>query len=103
MPWQGVVFQAPPGSPVQAVAAGRVVYASTLRGYGLLLILDHGNGLLSLYSHVQGMLKGVGAQVEAGERIAAVGQSAELGQPGLYFEMRQHGRPIDPLRYLRLR
>ncbi|MEW6611956.1 MAG: murein hydrolase activator EnvC family protein [Pseudomonadota bacterium] len=103
MPWQGVVFQAPPGSPVQAVAAGRVVYASALRGYGLLLILDHGNGLLSLYSHVQGMLKGAGAQVEAGERIAAVGQSAELGQPGLYFEMRQHGRPVDPLRYLRLR
>lgn len=101
--WQGVVFNAAPGSPVRAIAAGRVVYAGSLRGYGTMIILDHGNGLLSLYSHLQHVLSGMHDKVTAGERIASVGADPELGLAGLYFEIRRYGKPVNPLQYLRLR
>lgn len=103
MSWQGVIFNVSSGTSVRAIAAGRVVYVGNLRGYGQLMIVDHGNGLMSLYGNLQGVAKSVDATIQAGERIAAVGNSPELGQPGFYFEMRAGRHPVDPLRYLRLR
>lgn len=101
--WQGITFRSSVGSPVRAIAAGTVVYAGTLRGYGQIMILDHGNGLLSLYGHIQGMLRSVNQHVAAGEQLASVGQDPDQEESGLYFELRKNGRPVDPLHYLRLR
>lgn len=103
MSWQGVIFNVAAGAPVRAIAAGRVVYVGNLRGYGLLIIVDHGNGLMSLYGNLQGVSKSMDSSVQANEHIAAVGSSPDLGQPGFYFEMRAGRHPVDPLRYLRLR
>lgn len=82
------------GSPVYAVHDGRVVFADWLRGYGLMLIIDHGNGLLSLYGHNQSILKHVGDKIRQGEIISLVGQSGSMDKPGLYFEIRENTKPI---------
>ncbi|MEK8090205.1 murein hydrolase activator EnvC family protein [Thermithiobacillus plumbiphilus] len=103
MRWQGVVFGSSAGSPVRAIAPGRVVYAGSLRGYGQIMILDHDNGLLSLYSHIRGMLRETGQRVAAGEQIASVGQDPDQEESGLYFELRKNGRPVNPQSYLRSR
>lgn len=95
--WRGVLIAAREGTEVHSVASGRVAYADWLRGFGLLLILDHGDGYMTLYGHNQALHKEVGNWVEAGETIAAVGSSGDAPQAGLYFEIRHQGEPVDPL------
>lgn len=93
---QGVVIGADTGTEVRAVSGGRIVFAEWMRGFGLLMIMDHGDGYMSLYGHNQSLYKSVGAWVEAGELIARVGDSGGLTTSGLYFEIRYQGRPLDP-------
>jgi septal ring factor EnvC (AmiA/AmiB activator) len=97
MKWQGVLIDAADGAEVKAVAAGRVVFADWLRGFGLLLILDHGDGYMSLYGNNQGLRVGVGDTVQAGEVVANVGNDGGQDSDGLYFEIRYKGTPQDPL------
>ncbi len=101
--WDGMLIDTARGSPVRSVAAGRVVYADWLPGLGLLLIVDHGAGYLSLYGHNDRLYRSVGASVAAGEVIAAAGDTGGRPAPQLYFEIRQDGRPIDPLPWFRAR
>lgn len=95
--WRGLFLTAPGGTPVKAVAAGRVVYADWLRGFGNLLIVDHGEDYLSLYGYNEALLKQVGDSVGGGETLATVGNSGGSTQSGLYFEIRHQGKPIDPM------
>ncbi len=99
--WDGVLIGASAGSQVHAVHGGRVVFADWLRGAGLLVILDHGNGYLSLYGHNQSLLKDAGDVVKAGDAIATVGTSGGQDTPALYFAIRQQGRPSDPAQWCR--
>ncbi|AYG47065.1 peptidase M23 [Pseudomonas sp. Leaf58] len=99
--WDGVMISANPGTQVRAVHGGRVVFADWLRGAGLLVILDHGNGYLSLYGHNQSLLKSAGDIVKAGEAISTVGDSGGQEAAGLYFAIRQQGRPTDPSQWCR--
>lgn len=95
--WDGVVIAAPRGTPVKAIYRGRVVYADWLAGLGLLMIIDHGGGFLSLYGHNEQLYRAVGDQVAPGDTVAGVGDSGGRAQPGLYFEIRQGARPLDPV------
>ena len=97
---QGLLIAGSAGAEVQAVRAGRVAYADWLKGYGLLLILDHGNGWMSLYAFNDTLLKNVGDAVDAGEAISTVGTSGGQGRPALYFELRRNGQPQDPKAWL---
>lgn len=97
----GILIQAANGQPVRAVADGQVIYADWLRGYGWVIVLDHGNGLMSLYGHNQSLLKSPGDVVRNGDHVALVGQSGGRDRSGLYFEIRQKGAAVDPLRWLR--
>lgn len=97
----GLLIAAPLGTPVRAVADGTVVFAEWMTGYGMILIVDHGNGYLSLYAHNESLLKEVGATVKRGDTLARVGNSGGLEQPGLYFELRRNGQPVDPGGWLR--
>ncbi len=99
--WQGVVIAAKEGQEVQAVSHGRVAFADWLRGYGLLLIIDHGDGYMSLYGHNHSLYREVGDWVEKGDSIAAVGNSGGIDQSALYFEIRKDGKPTDPVRWCR--
>ncbi|MCS6785696.1 MAG: peptidoglycan DD-metalloendopeptidase family protein [Thiobacillaceae bacterium] len=99
--WKGLFIRAPAGREVRAVASGRVVFADWLRGFGNLLILDHGGGYLSLYSNAETLYKQVGEPVRAGDVIATVGNTGGQEQTGLYFELRRQGRPFDPLSWVR--
>lgn len=101
--WNGVMIQAREGNTVHAVSRGRVAYADWLRGYGLLVILDHGDGYMSLYGHNQSLLKEVGDWVEANEAIASVGSSGGQQSAGLYFEIRHNGQPANPADWCRQR
>lgn len=98
---EGLLISAPSGTPVYSVAAGRVVYADWLKGYGMLMVVDHGNGSMSLYANNDALLKEVGDAVKAGERIAAVGSSGAQKQSALYFEIRLNGQPQNPGPWLR--
>ncbi len=97
--WNGVLIAAKRGTPVRAVAHGRVVFADWLRGFGLLMIIDHGDGYMSLYGHNDALYRAVGDWVEAGDEIAVVGDSGGLARPALYFELRYRGAPLNPLRW----
>lgn len=99
--WNGIVIRAPQGRSVHAVARGRVAYADWLRGYGLLLIIDHGDGYMSLYGHNQSLFKETGDWVEAGEEIASIGNSGGQQSSGLYFEIRHNGKPTNPGKWCR--
>ncbi|VVM64233.1 murein hydrolase activator EnvC family protein [Pseudomonas fluorescens] len=99
--WDGVMISASAGSQVHAVHGGRVVFADWLRGAGLLVILDHGNGFLSLYGHNQTLLKSAGDVVKAGEPISTVGNSGGQDTSALYFAIRQQGHPSDPAQWCR--
>lgn len=101
MRWQGVMFEAPAGSEVRAVAPGVVVFSDWLRGFGMLAIVDHGDGWMSLYGSVDSIYKRRGDPVELDEVIATVGQSGGETEVGLYFEMRYKEEPKDPLAWLR--
>lgn len=94
--WRGVMIDADMGAEVRAVAGGRIAFADWMRGFGLLAIVDHGNGYMSLYGNNQSLYKTVGAWVEAGELIARVGDSGGQSDSGLYFEIRYQGEPLDP-------
>ncbi len=97
--WKGVLIAAAEGEPVQAIAAGKVVFADWLRGYGLLVIIDHGGGYMSLYGHNQSLQKETGSRVTQGEVISTVGNSGGNERAGLYFEIRHNGEPVDPMRW----
>src|SRR5688500_3123742 len=99
--WDGVLVAGSQGSPVRAVYHGRVVYADWLSGLGLLTIVDHGDGYLSLYGHNERLYKEVGERVTAGDTIATVGDSGGRSSPALYFEIRKGGRPVDPRPWFR--
>jgi septal ring factor EnvC (AmiA/AmiB activator) len=101
--WKGVLIRAAPGADVHAAAAGRVVFADWLRGFGNLLVIDHGEGVLSVYGNNESLLADVGARVGAGDPVATVGSSGGAAEAGLYFELRFKGRPIDPLRWAQAR
>lgn len=101
--WQGVMIAGREGAPVHAVHHGRVVFADWFRGKGLLMIIDHGDGYMSLYAHNQSLLKQTGDWVRAGEQIASVGMSGGLSRASLYFEIREKGAPSDPKRWCRAR
>ncbi|MAV75826.1 MAG: hypothetical protein CL691_04330 [Cellvibrionales bacterium] len=94
--WEGITLTANIGEPIQAVFSGRVVFSDWFQGQGLLLIIDHGQGYLSLYSHNQSLLKNTGAMVVGGETIATVGNSGGQLKSGLYFEIRHNGEPQNP-------
>lgn len=94
--WSGWFIRARDKQPVQAIAPGRVVYADWLRGFGNLLIVDHGQGYMSLYGNNQALYKQVGDTLQTGELIAAVGNSGGNEDSGLYFELRYKGQPINP-------
>jgi murein hydrolase activator len=97
----GLLIAANAGAPVKAVADGTVVYAEWMTGYGLLLIVDHGNGYMSLYAHNDALLKDVGIGVKRGDAVATVGSSGGHGRPALYFELRRNGQPVNPNTWLR--
>lgn len=97
----GAVIGAREGADIRAVADGRVVYADWLRGYGLMLIVDHGKGFMSLYAFNQSLYKTVGESIQAGDRVASVGRSGGRSQASLYFGIRRHGRPVDPEQWCR--
>ena len=99
--WDGMVLAAPGGTELRAVRAGRVVYADWLPGMGQLLVLDHGKGYMSLYGHNQQLLKTAGQDVRQGEVVARVGDSGGQGNPGLYFEVRRDGKPVNPAAWVR--
>lgn len=101
MRWNGVLIAGQEGQPVRSVARGHVVFADWLRGFGLLLIIDHGDGYMTLYGNNEAMFKEHGDWVQAGEIIAAVGTSGVPPRAGLYFEVRSGGKPVNPLQWLR--
>jgi len=97
--WQGVVINAREGSEVSAISHGQVVFSDWLQGYGLLVIIDHGDNFMSLYGFNQSLYKGPGDWVEAGDIIATVGESGGQTKSGLYFEIRKNGKPTNPSRW----
>lgn len=97
---QGLLIAGSAGAEVHAVSAGRVAYADWLKGYGLLLILDHGNGWMTLYAFNDSLLKNTGDEVRAGEAISTVGSSGGQGRSALYFELRRNGQPQNPAAWL---
>ncbi len=99
--WNGVVIGAEPGTPVNAIYYGRVAYADWLTGLGLLIILDHGSGYMSLYGHNEVLTKEPGDWVVPGEIIARVGDTGGQQQSAVYFEIREDGEPVDPRRWMK--
>lgn len=97
--WQGMLIGAPAGDAVHSIHRGRVAYAGWLRGFGLLLIIEHEDGFMSLYGHNETLIRETGDWVESGEVIATVGDSGGNSQSGLYFEIRHAGRPVNPRRW----
>jgi septal ring factor EnvC (AmiA/AmiB activator) len=98
--WKGLFIRAVTGETVRAIADGRVVYADWLRGFGNLLILDHGGGYMSLYANNEGLVRQVGEAVRGGDPVAQVGASGGHAESGLYFELRRDGTPFDPMRWV---
>jgi septal ring factor EnvC (AmiA/AmiB activator) len=101
--WKGLYIRAPEGSEVRAVANGQVVYAEWMRGFGNLLIIDHGSGYLTVYGNNHALLKEVGEQVLGGEIVGTVGSSGGKQDSGLYFELRHQGRVLDPMKWISLK
>lgn len=98
--WKGIVIDGAEGDPVNSIAPGKVLYADWLRGFGLVSIVDHGDGYMSVYGHNQALLKQAGDEVRRGERIALVGRSGGQEFPNLYFEIRHKGKAINPTAFL---
>lgn len=99
--WKGVTLVGKEGQPVNAVYHGKVVFSDWLKGFGLVLVVDHGNGYMSLYGHNQALLKKAGDYVGQNEQIALLGQSGGQASPGLYFEIRHKGKAINPTRWFK--
>ena len=100
--WKGIMINGEVGSPVVAVHQGKVLYADWLRGFGLVTVIDHGDGFMSLYGHNQALLRQAGDIVGAGETVALLGQSGGQSTPNLYFEIRHKGQPVNPTSWLNL-
>ena len=100
--WKGVVIYGTAGNSVIAIHHAKVLYSDWLRGFGLVTVLDHGDGFMSLYGHNQALLKKAGEVVQAGEAIALLGQSGGQSRPNLYFEIRYKGKPVNPVNWLKL-
>ena len=101
--WRGLFIKAGSGSEVKSIASGRVVFAEWMRGFGNLLIVDHGDAYLSIYGNNDSLLKHVGQAVKGGETVATVGNSGGNPDSGLYFELRHQGQPIDPMKWASLK
>lgn len=100
VPWKGLFIKAREGEAIKAVAPGKVVFADWMRGFGNLIIVDHGAGFMSLYGNAESLYKQVGDTVKMGENIAAVGNSGGIPQTGLYFELRYQSKPVNPSGWL---
>ena len=100
MLWKGLMLRAASGQAVKVVAAGRVVFADWLRGFGNLLIVDHGKGYMSLYGNNETLYKQVGDTLRGGDTVAAAGNSGGNEDSGLYFELRHKGKPLDPMKWI---
>ncbi|MBL4629927.1 MAG: peptidoglycan DD-metalloendopeptidase family protein [Paraglaciecola sp.] len=100
--WKGVIIYGTAGDSVIAIHHGKVLYSDWLRGFGLVTVLDHGDGFMSLYGHNQALLKQAGESVQAGQAIALLGRSGGQSRPNLYFEIRHKGKPINPISWLKL-
>lgn len=100
-PWRGLFIKSPLGQEVKAVAAGRVVFADWLRGFGNLMIVDHGESFMSLYGNTEALYKRVGEEIRGGDVIALAGNSGGNSETGLYFEMRYQSKPFDPLTWFK--
>ena len=100
--WKGLFIRSAPGQEVRVVAAGRVVFADWLRGFGNLLIVDHGEDYLTIYGSNESVFKAVGDQVQTGDVVATVGATGGSTESGLYFEIRRQGKPFDPLKWVSL-
>ncbi len=98
--WKGLVIATQSGESVKAIASGEVAYADSLRGFGKLLILDHGAGYMSLYGYNQSLTRKVGDKVNGGDKIAVAGNGGGSGDSGLYFEIRVQGKPVDPMKWM---
>jgi murein DD-endopeptidase MepM/ murein hydrolase activator NlpD len=103
VPHPGLDIEAPDGQPFRTIFDGRVAYASPLNGYGLTVVVDHGNGVVSIYAHAAVLLVEVGENVVRDQELGRVGDSGSLRGPYLYFEMREAGKPVDPSSWLRRR
>jgi septal ring factor EnvC (AmiA/AmiB activator) len=101
MAWTGWFLRASSSQPVKAIAGGLVVYADWLRGFGNLLIIDHGQGYMSLYGNNETLYKQVGETLHGGDIIATVGSSGGNADSGLYFELRFEGKPFDPGKWVK--
>ncbi len=101
--WKGLFIRSSIGKNVKAVAYGEVVFANWLRGFGNILIIDHGSGYMSLYGNNHILIKKVGDTIHSGDTIATVGNSGNNPDPGLYFELRYKGKPFDPLKWVKLK
>ncbi len=101
--WKGLFIRAKEGASVKSVATGRIVFAEWMRGFGNLIIVDHGSGYMSLYGNNQAILKNVGEDVKGGETIAAVGNTGGNKSNGLYYELRKKSIPFDPLKWSSVR
>jgi len=99
--WKGVLIEGQNGQSVRSIANGRVVYADWLRGFGLVIVIDHGESYMSLYGHNQTLTKAVGDKVRKDEEIALMGQSGSRNNAALYFEIRHQGRPQNPSNWIR--
>ncbi|OGT26026.1 MAG: hypothetical protein A3I77_02870 [Gammaproteobacteria bacterium RIFCSPLOWO2_02_FULL_42_14] len=99
--WDGVVIRSVVGKPVNTVATGRVIFAKWLAGYGMMIIINHGNGFMTLYGRNETLLKKVGDVVKAGDAIATAGESGGFSHPGLYFSIRHNGKPLNPEHWCR--
>ena len=101
--WKGLFIRTQSGTDIKAIADGQVVFADWMRGFGNLLILDHGRDYLSIYGNNEALLKQVGDNVQGGDSIATAGNSGGNPESGLYFELRHHGEPVDPMKWVTLR
>jgi septal ring factor EnvC (AmiA/AmiB activator) len=103
VPHPGWDIEAPEGSPFRSVFDGRVAYAAPLHGYGLTVVVDHGQGVASVYAHAAALVVAAGENVARGQELGRVGDSGSLRGTYLYFELREGGKPSDPGRWLRPR
>ena len=101
--WKGIFLRAPAGAEVRAVGDGTIVFSDWLRGFGNLLVIDHGDGYLSIYGNNESLLRNIGDKVLVGDVVASVGNTGGNEYPGLYFELRSQGRPFDPLAWVAAR
>jgi murein hydrolase activator len=97
----GIRIAADRGDPIHSVGPGEVIYSSWFKGYGNMIIIDHGEHYYTLYAHAEELFKSKGEPVETGEVIATVGDTGSVFGPGLHFEVRHHGNPVDPLEWLK--